>query len=349
MKTLLIPIHLDALHLESPMAVAGALADFSRLPWYDGVRDRNPDSPFLAEAVISEPFQNDTLTLQAGIHLHWSLPDALNRSVQGAQGRDFPAVPNRWLVRRIDDQGVVARWVVESDYLWPRNATAPAGTITVPIPLDRRHPHRQPFRYMGRQLTLEDWRQDAGQGTYWKDFFGKPLTAVGYGHPAFDAFYPSSSTVFGFFDPEFAGDVRSELRYDLVGWYDDSRDDYLLDRIEAIKTRPGPGGKKIGDDPKQILAALAAELGWTFDADQPPAGMVCFGRIRLTSDSHKPRPLESPDAVSVGPAPIRSIRSSSKRFWRNRPSCRHGCGKRPSAVWRPTTTATSWTTSPPPS
>src|SRR5215218_3853353 len=38
----------------------------------------------------------------AGVHLHWFLPDSFGRGVESRQGAiEYPHVPNRWLVRRI--------------------------------------------------------------------------------------------------------------------------------------------------------------------------------------------------------------------------------------------------------
>src|SRR5262245_23566773 len=103
---LMIPIHLDALRLESETAVIEAMADFSRLPYKDGARDVNSEIANISEEIVSTPFQNDNLRLKPGIHLHWALPDALTRGSQTADGTVFPPAPNRWLItRRVNLQG----------------------------------------------------------------------------------------------------------------------------------------------------------------------------------------------------------------------------------------------------
>jgi len=78
---LMVPIHLDALYLKSERAVVEAMADFSRIPYFNGKWDVNPDTANISEEIVSQPFQNQNLWLKAGIHLHWSLPDALTKSV----------------------------------------------------------------------------------------------------------------------------------------------------------------------------------------------------------------------------------------------------------------------------
>jgi hypothetical protein len=95
----MVPIHLDALHLEYGRSVVEAVADFTRLPYSDGRQDFNPDVPNLSEAIVSQPFQNQNLHLKPGIHLHWSLPDTLTHGLHDETGTTFPTVPNRWLVR----------------------------------------------------------------------------------------------------------------------------------------------------------------------------------------------------------------------------------------------------------
>lgn len=105
---LMVPIHLDALYLKQDRSVVEPMADFSHLPYFDGKRDINPDVANLSEEILSQPFQDRSLQLKAGVHLHWALPDALTRGYQQkkARGPDderaiiFPAVPNRWLVTR---------------------------------------------------------------------------------------------------------------------------------------------------------------------------------------------------------------------------------------------------------
>src|ERR1044071_3143920 len=119
---LLVPVHLDALILDRDQLVVNATADFSRLPYSTGGRDLNPDVANISEDIVSKPFEKHLL-LEAGIHLHWSLPDALTRAryIPGSEEiQEFPRVPNRWLVTRCNAGGEVEKeWLIESDYLRP--------------------------------------------------------------------------------------------------------------------------------------------------------------------------------------------------------------------------------------
>lgn len=80
-RYLMVPMHLDALCLNEAQAVLREHADFSRLPWFDGERDRNAGTPYLSEEILSQPFADRNLLLKPGIHLHWALPDTLSRSL----------------------------------------------------------------------------------------------------------------------------------------------------------------------------------------------------------------------------------------------------------------------------
>jgi hypothetical protein len=77
-NTLLLPIHLDALYLPAKTSVMEEMTNYSKLPYRkktSGVDNSN--YAYLSETVLSPPFENPNLTLKAGIHLHWALPDAL--------------------------------------------------------------------------------------------------------------------------------------------------------------------------------------------------------------------------------------------------------------------------------
>ena len=133
----MVPIQVDALHSTASLAVTGAMADFRRLPYYDGTQDVNADVAYISEDLVTPPFHDQPMALPAGLHLHWSLPAAFTRShTVGSDAADtrsnskptndgqaktvtFPAVPNVWLIRRQVDEKDPRHWIVESDYLYP--------------------------------------------------------------------------------------------------------------------------------------------------------------------------------------------------------------------------------------
>jgi hypothetical protein len=228
---LIIPIHLDALSLNSDRLVAEATADFSQLPYFDRQlqQEINFDTANISEEIVSQPFQSQNLNLKAGIHLHWALPDALTRGIQTQNGTNFPPVPNRWLVTRKRRETIEAQWVVESDYLYPVEEGVPypvgKGATSGAIPYyyrDQSSKNDQtsndaPFRYMGRKIPLSVYLQNApSPETYLPE--DQPLTAVGYGEATFAAFYPNCHSVFGFHDDTYSGEVTG-LTYEVMGWH----------------------------------------------------------------------------------------------------------------------------------
>lgn len=272
----MVPVHLDALYLNSDRLLVEAMADFSRLPYQDK-RDVNPNIANISEEIVSQPFQNQNLYLKAGIHLHWALPDALTKGVQTPKNpdnpqsgvkTDFPAVPNRWLViRSYENNGIndiQALWVVESDYLYPANQGSQTGSIAYPVQ------DAQPFRYMGRKVPLADWREDS-QGTQANRL--KQLTAVGYGEPAFAAFYPNCHSVFGFYD-DYLPQSLDGLQYEVIGWYSDAEQDYLKAFIKDFRQKNNSNQSN-----EQILEAIQKNLKWAIVDTRLPDQMLCYARL----------------------------------------------------------------------
>ena len=117
--TLMVPIRIDALFVETDGLEFGSpFADFSQLPYkLSNGNKQNGDTPNLAEATV---VQSGVLSFPKGLHLHWALPDALTTGYHRDESTVFPAVPNRWLVRRLDQAGTLQKsMIVESDFLHP--------------------------------------------------------------------------------------------------------------------------------------------------------------------------------------------------------------------------------------
>jgi len=235
---LLVPVHLDALYLAEEKVVASQNLDFSQLPYFNGRYDVNPETAYLGESILAPPFSQDFI-LRKGVHLHWTLPDALRQSIPsqflplGARDTaQFPAAPDRWLISRYQGQAdtPVSQIVVESDYLFsPKAQALPLQTpISYLLP-----PQRQgdpPFRYMGRTRDLDDYLQGGPDpGSYLNRIPDQALSAVGYGDPSFAAFYPNCHSVFGYFERlEDLQDAGSQpVVYEILGWYDDRSADFL--------------------------------------------------------------------------------------------------------------------------
>ena len=106
--TLIAPMRVVAIHQSQERAVVGPEMDFESLPYYDKQRgqDVNPDLPYLAESIASQPFEDANFILRAGVHLHWDFPQFLKRTkFRASDPTEFPAVPTRWLVSRYAKRG----------------------------------------------------------------------------------------------------------------------------------------------------------------------------------------------------------------------------------------------------
>lgn len=167
-------MRVDALIVDQEYRAVEGMTDFSRMPFFDGHRDVNGDVAPLGQELNSEPFDNLNFLLRRGTHLHWALPDALTRGLHDEEGTVFPPVPNRWLVRRLEGDEVTASWVVESDYLHPVDGLRRTDAVSYPVRPQPGDTNRQPFRYLGRQLTLDQWLVRDPYSQY----LDHPLTAI---------------------------------------------------------------------------------------------------------------------------------------------------------------------------
>ena len=284
---LLVPIHLDALFLERDTGVTGAKADFSKLPYFSNSarHDVNPGIANISEEIVSSSFNDHNLTLKAGMHLHWSLPDALTAGVHSETGIDYPHVPNRWLVQR-SENGVQKRWLIESDYVHPEDSANSHGGIVYPV--DTTQPQtilaangtantelQQPFRYLGRQLPFSNWQEDAGAERLDK------LTAVGYGEPTFAAFYPECHSVFGCHDDNISSSqLNGDLSYHVIGWYTDSDKDPLSSFLSQF--------------PESSIADIQEQFAWdTGTAISAPEQICCYAKISFAANAELDHPQKN--------------------------------------------------------
>lgn len=263
---LVVPIHLDALYLRHSRYITEPMVDFTRVPYFDAKvgQDINPDTPYLSEAILSKPFQDQRLQLKAGIHLHWSLPDALTQAQHQNDVTIFPTVPNRWLVtrsRKTSERFVVEQqWLVESDFLSEDNP----GSVNYPYIAEQMSSGSQrPFRYLGRKIPLDTWQVVTSPDRYLTK-----LAAVGYGEPTFAAFYPNCHSVFGLHDWEYGTETPHDLRYDLVGWYANIDQDALHALLQSL--RPETAWQ----------TEMQQKFNWTVQTGTlKPERLVCYAQI----------------------------------------------------------------------
>ena len=307
---LLVPIHIDALCLDKDTPSVEAIADYRRLPYiYDGDTYMKGTAN-LSEKILAPLFETGTtLTLKAGIHLHWSLPDGLTRGEHSATGTKFPIVPNRWLILRQGGGKDSKQWVIESDYLYPEKleeGQEPPDTVNILI--ERPNPETsqyQRFRYMGRNLDLAAWQQ---QSNSTHEYAGT-LTAIGTKAevPLFDrvkatfaAFYPNCQSVFGFHDGDYStANPPADLQYDVIGWYSDDRQDCLK---TLLQNNPGKNSE-------ELLELLQEEFRWTFDLNgEFPDRTLYHSRITFASAS---RTLAAGDRIRSLSQPTIAVGNSA--------------------------------------
>lgn len=216
---LLVPINVEALVVGAQVGQWTDLhPDFSRL--YEGKVLGSQLAPVL--------FSPRPEGLPSGIHLHWALPDALTRARQRRpaspqeplEAPEFPLIPNRWMVQRIvrkpqSTEVVVKAWVVESDYLYNTNGETPENATSFP-----RLDAQALFDFVGKSFDYGSWAEQ-------QPAYRIPLTAIGYGDPAFAAYYPACKSLLGFYDPLSDIDKETSFAYVVAGWYSDPAKDIL--------------------------------------------------------------------------------------------------------------------------
>jgi hypothetical protein len=306
-KTLLIPIHVDALCLQAQQQAVTAMADYRSLPYIyldnEGKKKTyGSGQNYLSETAL-RPLFNDNFILKTGIHLHWSLPDALTDGEHGINGTTFPKVPNRWLIQRKGGNQGEKTWIVESNYLYPElepgDNSPPPDAINVLIQppdlatVDPNDPHTylyQRFRYMGKCWELSEWQADTENKEYAEELtaIGNQATVAVFDEvkATFAAFYPNCYSVFGFHDPDYVTDAPPNgLQYDVIGWYSNPEDDCLKQFL----------AENSGKTPEELLEALQEQFAWTIEAGGDiPERTLYHSRITFTGQGGALQTFDTP-------------------------------------------------------
>ena len=225
---------------------AGRTAAFEKLPYESGSKKASTGDMVFTPLVLPDAPRP---ALEAGVHLHWELPDYFKRGSYDAAGGQirFPPVPTRWLVTRTlctYDNGTYAAprpasFVVESDFVAP----APTGgRPSVPVPLTA--PDGKPFMWMGRVVDAAKWDPSTERPQDYLPAYkgpdGRPLylTSIGFLGAGFSGYYPDCRSVFGFWDTfadvQIVHDaivrndaIRFRVSYSVIGWLPKGGDDPL--------------------------------------------------------------------------------------------------------------------------
>lgn len=236
---LLVPMNIEALRL-------GATAN-------DKWVDLKPDfraiyhNEFLGRQLSEAKSSQVTGLYKPGVHLHWALPDGLTHGSKTSTGElEFPPAPNRWLVVRFWEEKTTPlrcrAWIVESDAVtdddnaqsWPRFRNIPSKEDS------------DYCVFAGTKFDFESWQENSSTERI-------RITAVGYGDPAFAAFYPLCRGILAFHDSIDDGLQNVTLNYFVAGWYSSGADDPLHQAIGAA-----------GQDILKTLDAFLAEKQWIY-------------------------------------------------------------------------------------
>jgi hypothetical protein len=253
------------------------MTDYRNLPYVDKNNNvKNSGKAYISSSVLSPPFENLNLTLKAGIHLHWAMPDALIKGIAKADGITFPLVPNRWLIMRRGGNKNDKQWVIESDYLYPDGVDRLTEPINILHHPDSARNERQPFRFLGRKWELTQWLSEPANAQY-----VEALTVIGpfakvdnldNEKAAFAGFYPNCRSVFGFHDDEFkdAATPPTGLKYDVFGWYSNREKDCLAKFVTEYS-----------GNAQTLLETLQEKLGWTVTINNLsfPDRILCYSQL----------------------------------------------------------------------
>ena len=217
----LVPVVVEALTVR---AEGGTWANCTMTPPLRGSNVQAPD-------LLPDPFAERD-PRQAGVYLHWALPDALTTGAISAASPDaqFPTIPDRWLVARISSAVIggrrpVAAWMIEAGDDQP--------TVTL----------------------LDDWNETADPESQAAPG-EQQLTALGHGDAAWAGYFDNVQNRFAFYDD--LTDAAGPLAYLVCGWHSRHVDDPIG---EALNT-PAEFEARLADlgweiDPSDIEAAFS--------------------------------------------------------------------------------------------
>jgi hypothetical protein len=209
---LLVPMHLDALVVNESIRKMGITYNRWQMDYSQVNRFKNPmPNEFIGQITDPPP---------AGVHLHWVLPAGLTHGIEIEPGQiEYPFVPNRWLVVRIQSNpdasrpGQTAAWVLISD-AYTRDPNDKNYTSPYIDPHGSQPGKVVPIK-LGKKVALIDWQPKPDEAV--EPF----LTAIAPGNVTFAAFAPGAENIFAFYD-DLSEIDDTRLTYLVVGWYSQS-------------------------------------------------------------------------------------------------------------------------------
>ena len=177
----------------------------------------------------AETAPDDVTILKSGIHLHWTMPDSLLHGVKKGEEVEFPILPDRWVVQRLERrESRIERkvWQIAGSavHLFDPDEEYGNSSVTVPMyektdggwrPCGPPAPGKKtpkPYGYLGHCELL------TSEGMFKEPEIRAPLTAVGWGDPQFAAAYQKCASCFGFWD-EVTEERKTQYTYVVCGFY----------------------------------------------------------------------------------------------------------------------------------
>lgn len=225
MDVLYVPVHVEALVVgEGGQRVKNMRPSFSAL-------ERMP----IGAAARVAP--DDVTVLKAGVHLHWTMPDALLHGVQEGDNIKFPILPDRWVIQRLAARGEQIErrvWQIAANavHLYDPDEEYGNSSVTIPMykhtaggwmpcgPVPAGKSAAKPYGYLGHCELL------GSDGSFPEPEMTVPLTAVGWGEPQFAAAYQKCASCFGFWD-EITEKKEVQYTYTVCGYYASQEDEPL--------------------------------------------------------------------------------------------------------------------------
>jgi hypothetical protein len=268
--SLIIPLKVTAYKASAPVDVPQINPDYSYAL-----------SDFLAKGTAPAPF-NAGITLLRGVHLHFILPSGLKHGNENGADKtlEFPAVPDRYIITRMYSQNgkiVTDVFVVESSF-YSLSDNNKKGQPAVTIPKFDEPDLYDAYRCLGRQYKAsETVPTPTGRGVGYLD----KLTAIGPGDPTFSVYYPSCSSVFGFYDNLEGVPGNAVLTYAVAGYYSDSKND-IFDGVETAED----------------MSARLSKYDFEAENMQIKTRTILFGAVSAV-DISTPQPLDT-GTVNIG-------------------------------------------------
>jgi len=217
---LLVPMFADALIVGKNNQFgnwASVRVEYDRLPF------QNP---------VPGPFGTAAAPPGIGVHLQWTLPEAMRQGVTSPDGHTvFPQIPDRWVITRNfltgDTSGIFAKltvWVLQSDF----TGAFGEGTVAYPFnPESGPDPQNQfVIKYIGKRFDLDQW---VGPPPPEKPF----LTAFSPGDVSFTNVYDNVRNVMSFYD-DLTTATQGHYTYSVAGWYAEPTVDPLFGKSESM-------------------------------------------------------------------------------------------------------------------